>query len=475
MDDLVLNYVIGKLTETPKLVKDGIKREDKPLKHRTIYNRLQQHADNYLDGKDTENRLIMMPGLRGTGKTTLLLQLYDHLTKDKKIDPEKILYFTADEMKNYVGSTIFNAIDTYIQKIHRTSPVNLKEPLFIFVDEAHYDKEWSTAGKIFYDKTKKIFTVYTGSSALDLELNVDAARRITKIRIYPMNYTEHITLKYGIDLPKTTETIMELIHNPDEKTLKKASELKHEITIKTLKTGEDPQREWENYLCYGGLPYAIPLEEAAVHEKTFDMIERVIEKDLTTIQNFTTETRNTISLILTFLALQKPGGTSDAKLAARLKKSPTLIRNILDVLEKTHLIFSVKPYGSAGKIVRKPWKYYFLSPSINAAIRFKLGTYNLKNRDMIGLLAENLVASTLFRTKKAGISYDPEKEGVDFLIQKENQIIPVEVGSGDKNTKQIRKAIKRYKSPHGIIIYNTDQIKLEENILHMPIIFFSHA
>jgi len=48
-----------------------------------------------------------------------------------------------------------------------------------------------------------------------------------------------------------------------------------------------------------------------------------------------------------------------------------MIWNILDVLEKTQLVFSVKPYGGAGKVVKKPWKYYFLSPSINAAIRFK--------------------------------------------------------------------------------------------------------
>ncbi len=57
-----------------------------------------------------------------------------------------------------------------------------------------------------------------------------------------------------------------------------------------------------------------------------------------------------------------------------------MIRNILDVLEKTQLVFSVKPYGGAGKVVKKPWKYYFLSPSINAAIRFKLNIGHKRNK-----------------------------------------------------------------------------------------------
>src|SRR3990167_9167105 len=152
------------------------------------------------------------------------------------------------------------------------------------------------------------------------------------------------------------------------------------------------------------------------------MIDRVIEKDIFSIQSFNTETRNTISRILSFLALQFPGGTSDSKLSERLGVSPTMVRSILDVLEKTHLIFSIKPYGGAGKVVRKPWKYYFLSPSINTAIRFRLGLYDKTSREMFGVLVENMVASYFIRMKETinlptGIFYDHEDGGVDFLIQ----------------------------------------------------------
>ncbi|RJS83105.1 DUF4143 domain-containing protein [Methanophagales archaeon] len=156
-----------------------------------------------------------------------------------------------------------------------------------------------------------------------------------------------------------------------------------------------------------------------------------------------------------------------------------MIRNILDVLEKTQLVFSVKPYGGAGKVVRKPWKYYFLSPSINAAIRFKLGVYDIRDREMIGILAENLIASYLFRMKETlniptGFFYAPEKEGVAFLLQTgTGEIIPVEVGIGKKDEGQIKKAIARYHSEYGVLISGTEEISMKKGIVRIPITNFA--
>lgn len=36
------------------------------------------------------------------------------------------------------------------------------------MDEAQHDKEWSITGKILYGQSKKIFMIFTGSSALNL-------------------------------------------------------------------------------------------------------------------------------------------------------------------------------------------------------------------------------------------------------------------------------------------------------------------
>lgn len=63
------------------------------------------------------------------------------------------------------------------------------------IDESQYDKNWTLYGKILFDKSENIFMIFTGSSALNLEYNMDTARKMVKITINPLNYKEHIKLK----------------------------------------------------------------------------------------------------------------------------------------------------------------------------------------------------------------------------------------------------------------------------------------
>lgn len=53
-------------------------------------------------------------------------------------------------------------------------------------------------------------------------------------------------------------------------------------------------------------------------------------------------------------------------------------------------------------------------------------------------------------------------------------IIPIEVGIGVKNTKQVKKAISRYNSDYGIIVSNrSSRIQKEDNIITIPLSTFS--
>lgn len=483
--EILLKYTLAKLAEAPQLVKNYLEEAGRTLKYRRAYFRIKKYVDDFLLGDKLGNiskRLVILPGLRGVGKTTIVFQIYDYLKNEKKIEQDRIIYFSTDELKAYLGKNILDVAETFIQEVHKTSPAFLDKEIFIFVDESHFDSKWSETAKILFDKSKKIFMIFTGSSALNMELSVDAARRTTKEIIFPMNFSEYLTLKYESWFPPKdmVESIRELIFKGDsDKILEYATLKENELTKKFLSIKRPIEKEWEDFVCFKGFPFTLNMSQIESHEKIFSMIERVIEKDIFSIQSFNTDTRNSISRILTFLALQTPGGTSDSKLSERLGISPTLVRSILDVLEKTHLIFSVKPKGSAGKIVRKSWKYYFLSPSINTAIRFKLGAYDINNKEMFGVLVENMVASYLIRMKETmnlptGIFYDSDDGGVDFVIQdsKEN-IIPIEVGYGKKDISQIKRAIKKYGSKYGIVICDCPKIKKEENIIFIPITTFS--
>ncbi|MBU0760367.1 MAG: AAA family ATPase [Nanoarchaeota archaeon] len=480
----LINYVFGKLAEAPQFVENQLKVKGSYLPHRRVYSRLKMHVDDFLLGEGMggkiSNRLIILPGLRGVGKTTLLFQLYKYLKEVKKIEQDRILYFSTDELKAYLGRGILEVIDVFIKEIHKTTFTSLDKEIFIFIDESHFDPKWSEAAKIIFDKTKKIFLIFTGSSALNLELSVDAARRTKKEIVFPLNFGEYISLRHNVYPPKgMAEGIRELIFKGDDAAVENAQRKEAELNRNLVKVGRPIDKEWEDFLCCIGFPIGLQMSQIEVHERLFSMIDRVIEKDVFSIQAFSTDTRNVISRILTFLALQKPGGTSDAKLSDRLKISPNTVRNILEVLEKTHLIFSVKPYGGAGKVVRKPWKYYFLSSSIIAAIRFKLGAYNPRDREMLGVLAENMAASYFFRMKETvnlpvGMFYDSEPNGADFLLQDaEENIIPLEIGIGKKDKSQVRNSINRYKSKYGIVVSNVQKITKQDNVIFIPLTTFS--
>jgi len=472
----IARYLQGELSRMPEMAERMTKKDGVSFNYRSLYFRLKKRVDNFLDG--SEERLVIMPGLRGVGKTTILFQLYNYLTKEKRIAPERVLVLFADELKKYFGVGISDAVRVFTEDIKRTDLPSLKEKTFILIDEAHFDNEWDLGVKIIYDRSKNVFVLATGSSALSMEMSADVARRCTREPLFPLNFSEYLILKYKFFPEKNTAlTMRNLIFNCSENIPKKASELWHRIKIKSIREKINLNREFEFFLMRGGFPFALTAEEK-IYERINGMIDRIVEKDILSLKSFSSETRNLITRIIYFLAIQKPGGVSDAKLSQRFGASSKLIREILDVLEKTHLVFSVKPYGGAGKLTRKPWKYYFLSPSINAAIRYKLGVLDVLDRNMLGVLAENLAASTFFKIKETmyeyGIFYDPEKEGVDFLIQKGiDEIIPVEVSIGKKGKSQIKKAISKYKAKYGIVISNANDVKKENNIIYVPITFFS--
>lgn len=242
----------------------------------------------------------------------------------------------------------------------------------------------------------------------------------------------------------------------------------------------DPDIEFKKFLTQHSFPFSLKMQDFQIHEKTINNINRIIEKDISSLKTFNTSTNDTISRIVTYIAMQKPGGTSNVKLAQMLGVSPNTINNILNVLEKTQLLFPITAYSTGSKIIKKPWEYFFLAPSIKASINFEIGRYNLNNKKCLATLAETLVASSLYKLKLLrhnfiGLFYDPKKSGVDFLVRNIDKIIPIEVGVGKKTKSQLTKAINNYNSDYGILISNrTFSIKKENNIIYIPLRTFSY-
>jgi len=65
--EFLVDYVLAKIRNAPKLSEDRITRDGKQLSYRDGYYRIEGYVDEFLNGSK-ENRFIIMPGLRGLGK-----------------------------------------------------------------------------------------------------------------------------------------------------------------------------------------------------------------------------------------------------------------------------------------------------------------------------------------------------------------------------------------------------------------------
>ena len=174
----------------PKIISSKLSSNNKKLNHRTDYFRIKEYIDNFLNGNN-QNRFIVMPGLRGVGKTTILLQLYEYLIKND-VPNSDILYFDVSELKSFYDVNILDVITNFIENIHQTTMVELNKPIFLLIDEVHFDKNWALTGKIVYDNNNNIFMIFTGLSAIELQIHADAIRRMEKEQIFPCTFPEYL-------------------------------------------------------------------------------------------------------------------------------------------------------------------------------------------------------------------------------------------------------------------------------------------
>ncbi len=471
-------YLFNVLKTTQDIVEYSIRTQDGELNKRNDFFELKNRIDLFLDN-GSDARFYIMPGLRGVGKTTILFQIYDYLINERKINPNQILYFDLDRLKDQGDFNILDYLDLFIKDINEEAYLN-RTPLFIFVDESQYSNNWDHAGKIIFDENKNVFLIFTGSDALNLEYSMDSARRSIKKEIYPLNFSEYLYLKYHCSIPENiSQTLFDMIFSGN---IEEAEKIEKHVQLDVYnKFKRNSDKIWQDFIQYGGLPFSFNLPPQEVIQTTIDIKNRVLEKDLDLISSFTTPIRQSSYSILNNIALQKPGSLSVQKLANNFELSKTSVLNILESFCNAHLIFGVDAYGSITKRNRQPREYYFLSTQMKACIYQLNGQSTQTKGDYFGSLLENYVAASLFMMKEKtkrdfGIFYDSRKKSnVDFLINTiMGDIIPIEVGIGDKNKKQIKNAMNKYNSNFGIVISNkTGSIVKDEDVLFIPIKTFS--
>jgi len=105
-------YLQTQITQSPKKLSGLLKDiQGETLFKRSVFLVLQKYLKGFLTNRN-DPRIVVMPGLRGTGKTTLLAQLFFPLSN---ANTEK-LYLSIDEIVKRFNVDLWQVIDIAISK-----------------------------------------------------------------------------------------------------------------------------------------------------------------------------------------------------------------------------------------------------------------------------------------------------------------------------------------------------------------------
>lgn len=456
-----------------KLSKYTLDLKGKELPKRFLFVKLQKYLDDFLN-KQSKNRMIVIPGLRGVGKTTLMAQIcQDLIVKKKKV---KTIFLSIDEVKNLFNVGILEIMQAY-EEILGIELETLEEEIVVFFDEVQSDPQWAKTLKVLHDKTVKIFFYCTGSSAVVLQTTPDIARgRAIFERMTPMCFTEYEMLCNKIfPIEKLKNDIRDAIYfssNANE-VYKNLAKLQSAVNQYWTKI---ERRDVENFLTFASLPFTLHLpNESAIYDAILLMLDGIIKKDLPMLGGFDAKTLAQTKRLLFVIA--ENDTTSLNTLEKTLHIDRLTILSLLEALEKAELLVKVPAYGSNMSVAKKPAKYLFMSSAIRMSFFSVSGQENtfLSRK---GKLLEDSVGAQLYQEfilkGNGAFRYDSSQNGADFILQISNkkQII-IEVGLGKKDRRQILNSMKRINSDYGIVFSsNPLMIDQTEKIVNIPLDYY---
>ena len=293
------------------------------------YKQLKNHLDRFLKGTP-DNRWLLMPGLRGVGKTTILKQLYH----DIGVSGSKF-YLSFDQVKilnsDYRMADIIAALEESLQAKLEDYP----EPLVLLFDEVQYMPDWALGLKTIFDRCRRVFILATGSSALALQTNPDVARRVDIIKAYPLSLSDFVSLSRAYRGEKSRQPAENLAQDLRTAIFKSADIGQLAAELKNLRPavnrywqGLDRSRLLHQYRQYGSLPYTLTAaSESEMTRRVNQTLDTIILKDIAAESRSSGQTLAMMPKLMILLAHAEKRGL--AVLAKILGVSLETVQNMI--------------------------------------------------------------------------------------------------------------------------------------------------
>lgn len=451
---------------------ENISLNGKRLPQRFIFVKLKKYVNDFLKNRTVEPRMVGVAGIRGVGKTTLLWQIAGFV-KDK-FDGVDVYFLSMDIARDYgfESKILIDALKEVISP-HRK--------VILLFDEIQYIENWALMLKIVYDRFKNSFIIATGSSSLLIRSTVDLSTRWHIDSLYPLCFTEFVMIKSwfkskGIKAIFPEKGLGERIRNAlffsenAEDVSTELTKIESKIQEYFIKIEQFVKTQrWTNYLneyiFYHNIPRLLMIDErSTVLIRAFDLLHRVLYQDLR--EFYEQNEIDKIGKFLVFLAFSDE--INREKISQDLEIKVGKIDKIIDSLIKSELLIRFPVYGGIKTRVKRD-KLFFVSPTVRYAIIRQLFS---KTERFHSKLYEDIVALYLKKILNGLVLYGGtgEEKSPDFIIDIENKIIPIEVGTGKNDLSQLNSVEEK---KYGLLInFRSNKVEVVGSNVIVPLKWF---
>ena len=426
----------------------------------------EQYLKEIISKKDN-GRIKIITGLRRSGKSVLLFQLYREWLLGEGVKEDRIIALALDILEN---ARYRNPLE--LDKYVRDHMVDPKKRYYIFIDEIQFVSEIQNpyvdnedAKITFIDvilgfmhmDNADVYVTGSNSKMLSSDILTQFRDRGDEIRVYPLSFAEFYNEYEG-----------------------------------------DKRGAWQDYYTYGGMPLATSLESHEEKSRYLkDLFDRTYIKDVLERHEIKNDTE-VLDILLDVLASGIGSLTNPSKLANTFKSERQIgigsetIEKYIGYFEESFLIEKAVRYDVKGrKYIGTPAKYYYTDLGLrNARLGFRQleETHIMENvlyNDLIRRGMNVDVGVVEYNTKDADGKKIRKQLEVDFVVNQGGKRFYIQsalsIADPDKKEQEIeslkripdsfskmvvvRDYLKPWQDENGITYVGIEQFLLNEELL----------
>lgn len=426
----------------------------------------EQYLKEIISKKDN-GRIKIITGLRRSGKSVLLFQLYREWLLGEGVKEDQIIALALDILEN---ARYRNPLE--LDKYVRDHMVDPKKRYYIFIDEIQFVSEIQNpyvdnedAKITFIDvilgfmhmDNADVYVTGSNSKMLSSDILTQFRDRGDEIRVYPLSFAEFYNEYEG-----------------------------------------DKRGAWQDYYTYGGMPLATSLESHEEKSRYLkDLFDRTYIKDVLERHEIKNDTE-VLDILLDVLASGIGSLTNPSKLANTFKSERQIgigsetIEKYIGYFEESFLIEKAVRYDVKGrKYIGTPAKYYYTDLGLrNARLGFRQleETHIMENvlyNDLIRRGMNVDVGVVEYNTKDADGKKIRKQLEVDFVVNQGGKRFYIQsalsIADPDKKEQEIeslkripdsfskmvvvRDYLKPWQDENGLTYVGIEQFLLNEELL----------